>query len=189
MICYSRTVPGVKAADAVGLWFFPENPVWANPNGVEWNLPPHMAIYAVCFESLNRGTAERLHESLAGSVSYLGALEVGDSAAHKLLWSKLPPRCRIVHRAARVFWDGYPGGDRNEELFEQLENLGFDPVSWETFGGPLIEPGTAAPRPAGRWHAAVPVSNSPASPPDRRYAPPHRQWSSRLALVLGWLGL
>ena len=129
-------VPGVKAADAVGLWFFPENPVWANPNGVEWNLPPHMAIYAVCFESLNRATAERLHESLAGSVSYLGALEVGDSAAHKLLWSKLPPRCRIVHRAARVFWDGYPGGDRNEELFEQLENLGFDPVSWETFGGP-----------------------------------------------------
>ena len=36
-------VPGLKAADAVGLWFFPENPVWTSPNGVEeWNLPPHM---------------------------------------------------------------------------------------------------------------------------------------------------
>ena len=124
-------VPGLKAADAVGLWFFPENPVWTSPNGVEWNLPPHMAIYAVCFESVNRGTAERLHEGLADSVSYLGALEVGDSAAHKLLWSKLRRRCRIVHRDARVFWDGYPGSDSDEELFEQLENLGFDSVSWE----------------------------------------------------------
>ena len=67
-----------------------------------------MAIYAVCFESVDRETAERLHEGLAGSASYLGAMEVGDSRTHKQLWSKLPARCRIVDRAARVFWDGDP---------------------------------------------------------------------------------
>ena len=91
-----------------------------------------MAIYAVCFESVDRETAERLHEGLAGSASYLGAMEVGDSRTHKQLWSKLPARCRIVDRAARVFWDGDPKADRDEELFEQLQSLGFDPVGWES---------------------------------------------------------
>ena len=126
-------VPGLKAADAVGLWFFPQNPVWTSPNGVDWNLPPHMAIYAVCFESVDRETAERLHEGLVGSAAYLGAVEVGDSPTHKQLWSKLPARCRIVHQAAQVFWDGDPKADRDEALFEQLQSLGFDPVSWETW--------------------------------------------------------
>ena len=126
-------VPGLKAADAVGLWFFPQNPVWTSPNGVDWNLPPHIAIYAVCFESVDRETAERLHEGLVGSAAYLGAVEVGDSPTHKQLWSKLPARCRIVHQAAQVFCDGDPKADRDEALFEQLQSLGFDPVSWETW--------------------------------------------------------
>lgn len=125
-------VPSLKASDAVGRWFYPQNPVWTSPNGVEWNLPPHMAIYAVCFDSIDRETAERLHEGLTDSAAYLGAMEVSDSRTHKQLWSKLPARCRIVDRAARVFWDGDPTAYRDEELFEQLQSLGFDPVSWET---------------------------------------------------------
>ena len=42
-------IPDRKSSDVVGLWFFPQNPVWASPNGVEWNLPPHQAVYAVLF--------------------------------------------------------------------------------------------------------------------------------------------
>lgn len=127
------SIPDRKSPDVVGLWFFPQNPVWTRPNGVEWNLPlHHMAIYAICFESVDQEAAERLHQSLTSSPSYLGAMEVGDSRIHKLLWSKLPARCRIVRRAARVFWDGDPNADRDEALFEQLQSLGFDPVSWES---------------------------------------------------------
>ena len=120
-----------KSPDVVGLWFFPQNPVWASPNGVEWNLPPHQAVYAVCFESAEQKTAERLHKELVRSAAYLGAMEVGDSRIHQQLWSKLVPRFRVVGREAKVFWDGDPGTDRNEALFEQLQSLGFDPVSWE----------------------------------------------------------
>lgn len=124
-------IPNRESSDVVGLWFFPQNPVWASPNGVEWNLPPHQAVYVICFESAERQTAERLHEDLARSASYLGAMEVGDSRIHRQLWSKLSPRFRVVGREAKVFWDGYPGADRNEALFEQLQSLGFDPVNWE----------------------------------------------------------
>ena len=124
-------VSGLKAADAVGLWFFPQNPVWTRPNGVEWNLPPHMGIYAVCFESVDQKTAERLHEDLIRSASYLGAMEIGDSRIHQQLWSKVVPRLRVVGHAAKVFWDGQTETDRDEPLFEQLQGLGFNPVSWE----------------------------------------------------------
>ena len=58
-------------------------------------------------------------------------MEVGDSRIHQQLWSMLVPRFRFVGREAKVFWDGDPGADRNERLFEQLQSLGFDPVSWE----------------------------------------------------------
>ena len=125
-------ISGLKYADVVGLWFFPQNPVWTSPNGVEWNLPPH-TIYVVCFENVDRETAERLHEGLIGSAAYLGAIEVGDSRIHQQLWSMLIPKFRVVGRTAQVFWDGYPEADRDEGLFEQLQSLGFDPVSWETW--------------------------------------------------------
>lgn len=127
------TIPGLKHADAVGSWFFPQSPVWSRPDGVEWNLPDHMSVYAVCFESADQKTAERLHKGLAGSASYLGAMEVGDSRIHQQLWSKLIPRFRFVGRAAQVFWGGYAeADDKDRVLFEQLQSLGFDPVTWET---------------------------------------------------------
>ena len=125
-------VPDLKQTDVVGLWFYPQNPVWTGPS-LEWSLPPHMAVYTVCFESADQKTAERLHEDLAGSASYIGAMEVGDSRIHQQLWSKLVPRFRVVGRAAQVFWGGYPeADDRDEGLFAQLQSLGFDPVSWES---------------------------------------------------------
>ncbi len=122
-------IPGLKYTDVVGLWFYPQNPVWTGP--LEWSLPPHMSIYAVCFENADQMTAERLHKGLAGSASYLGAMEVGDSPVHQQLWSHLVSRFRVVDRAAQVFWDGYSEDDRDDVLFEHLQSLGFDPVTWK----------------------------------------------------------
>ena len=124
-------IPGRKASDVLRDWFFPQNPGWKRPNGVEWNLPSHMAIYVLCFESTDQKTAERLHEALTGSVSYLGVMEVGDSPVHRQLWAKLLLPFRIVGREARVFCEAYPPAGRDEGLREQLQDLGFDPVNWE----------------------------------------------------------
>ena len=119
-----------KAPDVVGDWFFPRGSVWAKPNGVEWNLPPHMAIYAVCLENADQKAADRIHKGLAGSNSYLGAMEVGDSPVHRKLWSMLASGFRVVGRSAQVFWDGNLEDDKDEAVFKLLQTIGFDSVSW-----------------------------------------------------------
>ena len=60
-------------------------------------------------------------------------MKVGDSPVHQQLWSKLVSRLRVVDRTAQLFWDGYPEADKDEVLFEHLQSLGFDPVSWEAW--------------------------------------------------------
>lgn len=122
-------VPDRQTADVVGSWFFPQNPGWTKPNGVDWNLPPHACIYVVCFENIDQRTVEQTAQALTRSASYLGAMEVGTSPIHQLLRSKLPSRLRIVGRTARVL--GVTEADTDEASYPFLRSLGFDSVSWE----------------------------------------------------------
>ena len=100
------------------------NPVWM---GMRISISEELlaaalghCVYAICFESVDQGTAERLHESLVDSASYLGAMEVDDgSFIHWQLYSKeLIPKCRVLDRAARVFWDGISEDGKDPGFFE-----------------------------------------------------------------------
>ena len=65
-------------------------------------------------------------------------MEVDDgSFIHWQLYSKqLIPKFRILNRAARVFWDGWSDEDGKDlGFFEEVQSLGFNPVSWESLNG------------------------------------------------------
>ena len=122
--------------DALEFWRHPQNPVWTRL--LEERLTVALGgVYAICFESVDQKTAERLHEGLVDSAPYLGAMEVDDgSLVHWQLYSKkLIPLFRVAGRAAHVFWDGMSEDGMNVGLFEEVQNLGFDPVSWESLNG------------------------------------------------------
>ena len=64
-------------------------------------------------------------------------MEVDDgSFIHWQLYSKkLIPKCRVLDRAAHVFWDGISEDGKDPGFFEEVRGLGFDPVSWESLNG------------------------------------------------------
>ncbi len=115
--------------DGLEFWLHPRNLVWTRL--LEERLTaalPH--VYAICFESVDQETAERLHGDLVDSASYLGAMEVDDgSFVHWQLYSeKLVPRFRVLGSAAHVFWDGFSEDGKDHGSFEEVQSLGFDPV-------------------------------------------------------------
>ena len=120
-------------SDILECWQDPPNPVW-NRFSEERLSAALGAIYAICFESIEQETVERLHESLIDSASYLGAMEVDDgSFVHWQLYSqKLIPLLRVHGRAAHVFWDGISEDGKNQGFFEDARGLGFDRLSWES---------------------------------------------------------
>lgn len=124
-------VEGLKYGDAFARWFRPPRPVWARAS--EGELMDHTAIHAIGFGNIDEGLADQLHKRLgARSASYIAAMEVDETYhVHQALWSMLLPMFRINGRAAHAFWDGDPAGDRDELFVEQLQELGFDPVTWE----------------------------------------------------------
>ena len=128
---FSRT--NRRLGDVVDCWLDPPNPVW---NGFsEERLSGALgAIYAICFESIEQDTAERLHQSLIDDASYLGAMEVDDgSFVHWQLYSqKLIPLFRVHGRTAHVFWDGISDDGKNQGFFDEVPGLGFDQVNWES---------------------------------------------------------
>ena len=72
-------------------WLRPQNPVWSGLSEERLTAAlPH--VYAICFESVDYATVERLHKVLGDSASYLGAMEVDDSSLlHWGLYSSLIP--------------------------------------------------------------------------------------------------
>ena len=116
-------------------WVRPQNPVWSG--FLEERLTaalPH--VYAICFESVDYATAERLHEGLGDSASYLGTLEVDDSSfLHWRLYSSLIPRFRVFGGSAHLFWDGVSEDDKDDGFLEEVGRLGFHPVGWESLNG------------------------------------------------------
>lgn len=124
-------------ADTLDFWLHPEHSVWVRIS--EERLAPALShrLYAICFESIEQGAAEFLHESLVAAAPYFGAMEVDDgSFIHWQLYSKkLIPKLRIVDRAAHVFWDGFSDDGKDPGFFEEMRGLGFDPVEWESLNG------------------------------------------------------
>lgn len=137
MSCEGRHRSFSRANHSLGgileCWLDPPNPVW-NHFSEERLSAALGAIYAICFESIQPETAERLHEGLIDSTSYLGAMEVDDgSFVHWQLYSqKLIPLLRVHGRAAHVFWDGISEDGKIQGFFEELRGLGFDRVRWES---------------------------------------------------------
>ena len=132
----SFTRADLSNGDAIEFWRHPQNPVWTRL--LEERLTAALGgVYAICFESVDQKTAERLHEDLVDSAPYLGAMEVDDgSLVHWQLYSKnLIPLFRVVGHSAHVFWDGISEDGMNIGFFEEVQNLGFDPVSWESLNG------------------------------------------------------
>ena len=126
----------LKYGDILDFWLHPQNPVW-NRFSEERLIASLPHVYAICFESVDPQTAERLHAGLVCSASYLGAMEVDDgSFVHWQLYSKnLIPRFRVQSRAASVLWDGFSEDGKDQGFFEEVLSLGFYPVSWESLNG------------------------------------------------------
>ena len=127
----------LRHEDIPEFWLHPQNPVWTRLSERRLVAGLEHVIYAICFESVDQETAERLHEGLVDSASYLGAMEVDDgSFIHWQLYSKqLIPKFRILNCAARVFWDGWSEDGKDLGFFEEVQSLGFNPVSWESLNG------------------------------------------------------
>ena len=98
--------------------------------------PFQLNVFSVCIESIDQSTAELLHDALVRkTLAYVGAVEVDDSTLlHRQLY-RLCPMFRINGRSARVFWDGTTEDQKDPGDLEEVRNLGFAPVSWESLGG------------------------------------------------------
>ena len=122
--------------DKLECWLDPPNPVWTRFSEERLSAAVE-AIYAICFESIEQKMAERLHESLIDSASYLGGMEVDDgSFVHWQLYSQnLIPLFQVHGRAAHVFWDGISDDGKDQGFFDEVRRLGFDRVRWQSLIG------------------------------------------------------
>lgn len=114
---------------------------WQRPHSSVWNrlltdrVTASSNVYAICFESIDENTAERLHAVLVNEPSYIGAIEVDDSSY--IHWNIYPlvALFRVVDRGAQVFWDGISEDEKDPVLLEDVRSFGFNPVSWESLSG------------------------------------------------------
>ena len=114
---------------------------WQHPHNSLWNrlladrVTAAFNVYAICFESVDENTAERLHAGLVDEPSYIGAIEVDDSSP--LHWRLYPlvALFRVLDRGAQVFWDGISEDQMDPGLLEDVRSFGFNPVSWESLSG------------------------------------------------------
>ena len=124
-----------RRAALLELWLGTGSRVWARL--AEGRVTPTVVgeVYAVCFDDINEEAAERLHERLVESDSYLGAVEVDSNfLPHRQMYA-LQPHFRIVGQAAWVFWEGFDGTHKDLGLASTLQSLGFTEVDWEALYG------------------------------------------------------
>lgn len=133
----SFTRADLTYVDILDFWLHPDHPAWVRFSEDRLGTALSHRIYAICFESVDQGLAESLHERLIEAAPYLGSMEVDDgSFIHWQLYSKkLIPKFRVIDRAAQVFWDGFSEDGKDPGFFEEVRSLGFHPVNWESLNG------------------------------------------------------
>ena len=132
----SRDGRSRSSGDILVFWLHPHNPVWTRFLE-ERLIAARGDVYAICLESVDQETAERLHKCLVDAAPYLGAMEVDDGySLHWHLYSQsLSPLLRVLGGGANVFWDGFSEDDKDPGLLKELRSLGFNPVNWESLNG------------------------------------------------------
>ena len=123
----------LSRTDILESWQHPHNSVWDHL--LADRLTAASNVYAICFESIDQNTAERLHAGLVNELSYIGGIEIDDSS--RLHWHLYPlvALFRILDRGAQVFWDGVSEDQKDPALLEEVRCFGFHPVSWESLNG------------------------------------------------------
>ena len=94
-------------------------------------------VWVMCFESISFNDAQKIDEMLAQNRFYLGAIQVDEtSPVHWAAYSSsIAPYYRITGKSLNVFWDGISDDSKNEGHLEELEELGFNGVSFEPLNG------------------------------------------------------
>lgn len=94
-------------------------------------------VWVMCFESISFNDALKIDEVLKSTQFYLGALQVDETS--KVHWLAYPgslvPYYRIVGKSLHVFWDGITEDSKDEGHLEELKELGFKDVSFESLNG------------------------------------------------------
>lgn len=97
-------------------------------------------VFIVCFDAIDKTTAEQLHDRLSKNLGYIGAIEIND--ADEFHWNfysdALPLRCRISGRQMSVFNDAF-GDEFNDEekdqAFKRFSMIGFQTVGFASSEG------------------------------------------------------
>ncbi len=94
-------------------------------------------VWVICFESISFNDCCRIDEALKKTDFYLGAIQVDEtSKTHWLAYpGSLVPCYRIVGKSLNVFWDGVSDDSKDEGHLEELKELGFKDVSFESLNG------------------------------------------------------
>ena len=97
-------------------------------------------IFIVCFDAIDKTTAEQLHNRLSKNLGYIGAIEIND--ANEFHWNfysdALPLSCRISGQLVSVFTDAF-GDELNDEekdqVFKRFSDIGFKIVGFNSSEG------------------------------------------------------
>ena len=98
-------------------------------------------VFVICFESVTREFATKLHKQLAAEECYLGAVEVDDAAA--IHWELYSDALALTYRLSdcniAVLYDetqgDEPSAEEKEEDTKRLLGLGFERVTFEETHG------------------------------------------------------
>lgn len=97
-------------------------------------------VFTVCFDAIDKTTAEQLHGRLSKNLGYIGAIEIND--ADEFHWNfysdALPLRCRISGQLVSVFNDAFGdelNDEENDQTFKRFSNIGFKMVGFNSSEG------------------------------------------------------
>lgn len=97
-------------------------------------------VFIVCFDAIDKITAEQLHNRLSKNIGYIGAIEIND--ADEFHWNfysdALPLRYRLSGQLVSVFVDAF-GDELSEEekdqMFKRFSDIGFKVVGFNSSEG------------------------------------------------------
>lgn len=137
-----RDTPQLKGFDEkfetlISDWLHPVHSVWAKIIVERFKIAIMSEIFVVVFETIPMEIANYVHNELQDLPYYIGAIEVDDATkSHWVLYSnQLSPQYRMINKSLYIFWQGEDLGEKDEGLLEELKDLPFDKIDFESLNG------------------------------------------------------